>query len=35
LGSLDVHGMKSLAAMLDVKADCIHNTVSASNYIGD
>lgn len=35
LSSVDMHGMESLVAMLDVKTDRIHNAVGASNYIGD
>ena len=35
LGSLDVHGMKSLPSVLDVKTDRIYHPVSASKCIGD
>ncbi len=35
LGSLDVHGMKSLLSVLDIKTDRIDHTVSASKGIGD
>jgi hypothetical protein len=34
-GRLDMHGMKRLLSMLDVKTDCIHHTVSASKGVGD
>jgi len=35
LGGLDVHGMKSLLSMLDVKAHRIYHPVSAGKCIGD
>ncbi len=35
LGSLDVHGMKSLPSVLDVKTDRIYHPVSAGKCIGD
>ena len=35
LGGLDVDGMERLRSLLDVKADCIHGTVSISKRIGD
>ena len=35
LGSLDVHGMKGLLSVLDVKTDRIYNAVSASKRIRD
>ena len=34
-GSFDVHGMKCLASMLNVKTDGIYYCVSASNRISD
>ena len=34
-GSFDVHGMKCLITMLNVKTDSIHHCVSASNRISD
>ena len=35
LGGLDVDGMERLLSLLDVKADCIHDTVSISKRIGN
>ena len=35
LGSLDVHGMKSLPSVLDVKTDCIYHAVSAGKGMRD
>jgi hypothetical protein len=35
LGRLDVHGMKSLLSVLDVKTDRIYHPVSAGKCIGD
>jgi hypothetical protein len=35
LGSLDVHGMKGLLSVLDVKTDRIDHAVSAGKGIGD
>lgn len=35
LGRLDVHGMKTLLSVLDVKADRIYDAVSASKRIRD
>ena len=35
LGRLDMHGMKGLLSMLDVKTDRIHHTIGASKCIGD
>ena len=35
LGRLDVHGMKSLLSVLNVKADRIYNSVSAGKRIRD
>ena len=35
LGRLDVDGVERLLSLLDVKADCIHGTVSISKRIGD
>ena len=35
LGGLDVDGMERLLSLLDVKADCIHGTVSISKRIGN
>jgi hypothetical protein len=35
LGSLDMHGVKSLLSVLDIKTDRIHHTVGASKGIGD
>jgi hypothetical protein len=34
-GRHDMHGMKSLLSVLDVKTDRIHHTVSAGKRIGD
>ena len=34
-GRIDVHGMKRLLSVLDVKTDRIHHTISADNGIGD
>ena len=35
LGSFNVHGMKRLLSVLDIKADRIDHAVSASKRIGD
>ncbi|CKY78455.1 Uncharacterised protein [Mycobacterium tuberculosis] len=35
LGRLDVNGVKSLSSVLDVKTDCIYNTVNAGSRISD
>jgi hypothetical protein len=35
LGGFDVHGMKSLRSMLDVKTDRIYHSVSAGKCIRD
>jgi hypothetical protein len=35
LGTLDVHGMKGLLSVLDVKTDRIYNAVSAGKRIRD
>ena len=35
LGRLDMHGMKGLPSVFDIKTDRIYHTVSASKCIGD
>ena len=35
VGQLDMHGLKRLPSVLDVKTDRIYHTVSASKCIGD
>src|SRR2546421_8404855 len=35
LSRLDMHGMKRLLSVLDIKADRIHHTIGAGKHIGD